>query len=362
MAYIFYRRIFAVVSLAVLLFSCGGGEKKDASKPGVKQQPPVRSDAFVVKKVTLADTIEVPGSILANEETEIHPETAGRITYLNVAEGKIVGKGTLIAKLYDGDLQASLNKLYVQLKIAQANEERSAKLLNIQGISKQDYETSLLNVNNIKADIAITKANITKTEIRAPFSGKIGLKMISTGSYVSPSSVITTISQVNQMRIDFTIPEKYTSQVRPGFGVLFTTDSYKKPYYAKVIATESNITETTRTLTVRAAVQGDMTGLVPGNFAEVKLNFEPDTNAITIPTQAVIPQARGKKVYVYANGMANFVDVTTGIRTPDFVEVTEGLKPGDTVLLTGLLSLKPGAKVMLGKIVNAPSNATTTTK
>src|SRR5206468_3622497 len=125
--------------------------------------------------------IEVPGSLMAFESTEIHPEISGRLTKLNIAEGKFVGKGALLAKIYDGDLQAQLKKLKVQLDIAKTNEDRSAQLLKIQGISKADYDASLLNVNNIKADMEIVRSNLTKTEIRAPFGGKLGLKNVSPG-------------------------------------------------------------------------------------------------------------------------------------------------------------------------------------
>jgi membrane fusion protein (multidrug efflux system) len=176
--------------------------------------------------------------------------------------------------------------------------------------------------------------------------------MVSAGAYVSPTTVISTISQPNQLKIDFTVPERYINQISYGKFVNFKVDGSDRTYAAKVMATESNITQDTRTLQVRAAVQGTTAGLVPGNFAKVTLDFQPDPNAIVIPTQAIIPQARGKKVYLYNDGKAKFVDVTTGIRDSANVQITSGLKVGDTILITGLLALKPEAKVILGKIVN----------
>jgi membrane fusion protein (multidrug efflux system) len=176
--------------------------------------------------------------------------------------------------------------------------------------------------------------------------------MVSVGAYVSPATVITTMSQPNQLKLDFTVPERYIRQISLGKFVNFKIDGSNRTYAAKVAATESNITQDTRTLQVRAAVQGNIAGLVPGNFAKVTLDFDPDPNAILIPTQAIIPQARGKKVYVYNDGKAKFVDVTTGIRDSADIQILSGLNPGDTILITGLLSLKPDAKVMLGKVVN----------
>ena len=156
------------------------------------------------------------------------------------------------------------------------------------------------------------------------------------------------------MKIDFTVPEKYISQLKNGQFVNFTIEGNNRKYAARITATESNVTQNTRSLQVRALVQGENAGLTPGAFAKVTLSFEPDSDAIVLPTQAVIPQARGKKVYVYNNGTAKFVDVTTGIRDSSTVQITSGLNVGDTVLVTGLLSLRPDAKVIVTKVNGKP--------
>ena len=350
-----------VLSALVLFSSCGSTNRKEAAQQqqrggggGGSNRPPVRAEAITVANTTVLDQIEVPGSVVANEATEIHPEVAGIITGIYFREGSVVSKGVTLFKLRDADLQAQLRKLQVQAKIARQNESRSEELLKIGGISRQDYETTQLQVSNTAADIAITQAQIAKTVVRAPFSGKVGLRMVSVGAYVSPTTIMTTISQVGQMKIDFTVPEKYIPQLKNGQFVNFTIEGTDRKYAARISATESNITENTRSLQVRAIVQGDNTGLTPGAFAKVLLSFEPDPNAIVLPTQAVIPQARGKKVYVYNNGVAKFVDVTTGIRDSSTVQITSGLNIGDTILVTGLLSLRPDAKVNITKINGKP--------
>lgn len=359
--------LFAFLTFAIS--SCNSGNKEDAPKQqkggpggpgGGGRGGPVRADAFIVKTKLLLDNIEIPGTLVSNEETEIHPEVAGRITGIYFKEGAFVNKGALLVKLNDADLQAQKKKILVQLQVAKQNEERSAQLLKIQGISKQDYEAMVLQVSTANADLSVVQTQIEKTNIRAPFNGKLGLRMVSVGAYVSPTSVISTISQPNQLKIDFTVPERYINQISYGKFVNFKVDGSDRTYAAKVIATESNITQDTRTLQVRGTVQGTTQGLVPGNFAKVTLEFKPDPNAIVIPSQAIIPQARGKKVYLYNGGKAKFVDVTTGIRDSANVQITKGLKVGDTVLITGLLALKPDAKVMLGKVVNGTkTNANT---
>jgi len=347
--------------LAVLIGSCSSDSKKEVQPPqrggGGREgaRPPVRADAYIVQTKLLLDNIEISGSLVSNEATEIHPEVAGRIIGIYFKEGSFVNKGALLIKLNDADLQAQKRKLMVQLQVARQNEQRSEQLLKIQGISRQDYESVALQVNNVNADLAVVQTQIEKTNLRAPFSGKLGLRMVSVGAYISPTTVISTISQPNQLKLDFTVPERYISQVDYGKVVNFKIDGTDRNYAAKVVATESNITQDTRTLQVRASVMGTTAGLVPGNFAKVTLNFEPDPNAIVIPSQAIIPQARGKKVYLYENGKAKFIDVTTGIRDSANVQITSGLKVGDTVLITGLLALKPEGKVMLGKVVNGTS-------
>jgi membrane fusion protein (multidrug efflux system) len=339
-------------TLSALLLSCGGKEDKKIVAPAGNKPPVMKVDGYIVKTEPFAENIEVPGSVIANEATEIHPEVSGRIVSLNVAEGRFVSKGALLAKLYDADLQAQLRKLQVQLQIANTNEERSAQLLKIQGISKADYDASLLNANNIKADIDIIRTTISKTEIRAPFAGKLGLKNISPGAYVTPTTIIAVINQTSQLKMDFTVPEKYSGKIKIGQLVSFTYEGSTQICTAKVIATESSMTETTRSLTVRSLVQTKDDKLLPGAFAKVQLGFDADPNSILVPTQAVLPQARGKKVILFQNGIAKFTDVITGVRDSARVQITEGLKAGDTVVVTGLLSTRPEAKIAINKIIN----------
>jgi membrane fusion protein (multidrug efflux system) len=355
MKYLFYLLIICC-SGTILLSSCSSKTKKEAAasqgqRQGMKPPPP-RVDVFVVKTETISESIEVPGTLVADEATEIHPEVSGRITGLYIREGTNVGKGAVLAKLYDGDLLAQKRKLEVQLKIAQQTENRYEQLQKIGGISKQDYDVTALQVSNLQADLDIINTSIAKTVIRAPFSGKLGLKGVSVGAYVTPLSVLTTIQKTSDIKIDFNVPEKYINQIRPGTYVNFTVDGSERNYSAVVIATESGIAQATRSLTIRARVKGDPTGLVPGGFAKVKLSFDPDTNALMIPTQAIVPQARGKKAVLFYNGTAKFVDVTTGVRDSSMVQITSGLNKGDTVVVTGLLSVKPEAKITLAKVVN----------
>ena len=336
----------------LLIAGCGSKDKKSetTAKGKAGPPPPANVEGYIVKVIPVSDKLELPGSIIANEATEIHPEISGRLTYLNATEGKVLGKGTLIAKIYDGDLRAQLNKLSVQLKVQEQTAKRYEELLKINGVSQQEYDMIALQSNNIRADMAIVQSNIMRTEIRAPFAGTLGLKMVSPGAYVTPQTVLTTIRQNSQLKLDFTLPEKFTSQLQPGQLVSFTSEGNAKVYNAKIVATESGISEASRSLSIRALVVNNDGKLLPGSFATVNIGFEPDPNAIMIPSQAIIPQARGKKVAVYRGGMVSFDDVTTGQRDSAMVQITNGLKVGDTIITTGLMSLKPNTKVVLGKV------------
>lgn len=353
----------------LFIISCGGKDKKETQggQAGAPQkQPPLPVEAMVVSTSVLDANIEIPGSILANESTEIHPESSGRLVLLNVKEGSVVGKGTLLAKLYDGDLQARLNSLNVQLqksevqlKIAQQAEDRSSKLLKIQGISQQDYDLAALQVNNIMADMGVLKAqmgeiraNMTKLYVYAPYSGKLGLKQVSPGAFVSPSTVITTISQVSQLKLQFNVPEKYGAQIKKGQDVDFTIDGSQKTFTATVMATEDAVEENTRSLAVRALVKGNSPELIPGAFAKVKVVLGENKEALMIPNDAIVPQGRKKLIYLARNNKAVSTEVTTGVRDSINIQVLSGISKGDTVITTALLFLKPNADIKVTKLKN----------
>ena len=346
-----------LTGIGIIIFSsCGRSDKKSSAdgsggpqRGGGQggQQPAMAVDIFIIKPTLINEKIEVSGSLEANETTEIHPEISGRLVQLNIAEGKFVKKGALLAKIYDGDLQAQLKKFQVQLDIAKTNEERSAQLLKIQGISKSDYDASLLNVNNIKADIDITSANITKTEIRAPFDGKLGLKNISPGAFVTPLTVLTAISQVNKLKLQFSVPEKYGAEIKGGQSISFTVNGSEKTFTATILATATTIGQDTRSLTVRAVVQNNDPALIPGTFANVQVILGNNPNAIMIPNSSVIPTGRKKQVFVFKDSKALPMEITTGVRDSANVQVLAGLAPGDTLITSGLLFLRPGIDVKI---------------
>ncbi len=297
----------------------------------------------------LISDLEVPGTVMANESTEIRSESAGRLVALHIKEGANVGKGDLMAKLYDGDLQAQMQKLEVQLKIAEQTEKRQAELVKIQGISQQEYDLSLLQVLNLKADMNIITEDIRKTEIRAPFSGKLGFRNVSPGAYITPAMILTTISQVNNLKIQFNVPERYGAKLKKGLPVSFVVDGSDKRFSASVIASEIMIDEATRSLAIRATVREKDPVLIPGVFAKVSIVLEKNTEALMVPNSAVILLGRKKQLYLYRNGISFAKDIITGARDSTNIQVLSGIDPGDTVITSAILFLRPGLEVNLVK-------------
>ncbi len=321
----------------------------EAPKPAAPQV--AKAEGYIVTPQLLSQNIEVPGSLAAYEEVELHPELSGRVTAIYFKEGSTVGQGSLLLKIYDGDLQAQLQKLQIQIKTAEKTAERYSALLKINGVSQQEYDLNVLAVNNIRADMNIIKTNMARTILRAPFSGKIGITNITKGAYVTPQTPIATLRKVSQLKLNFAVPELYSAKIKNDNLVRFTVEGSNTVYPAIVTATENIIAEDNRSLNVIATVVKPDAQLLAGAFAKVKIVLGGNTTSLMVPTQAIIPQARNKKIIIVRDGIAVMETVTTGTRDSAMVEITSGLKAGDTILTTGLLSTKPGSKVQLNKVI-----------
>ncbi|HAO48728.1 MAG TPA: efflux transporter periplasmic adaptor subunit, partial [Runella sp.] len=278
----------------------------------------------------------------------LRPEVSGRLTFLNVPEGKTVTQGAVLARINSADLEAQMQRTKVQLDNAVRTEERFKKLLDVNGINQSDYDAALNTVNTLKADMAYTQTLIDKTVLRAPFTGTIGLRQISPGSYVTPTSIIATIQQLGKKKIDFTLPEEYSELVRIGSAVKVRVDGRDSVLSrATVIALEPQANRLTRSLVVRALMDDSRAN--PGAFAKVIIGNGNNKKAIMIPTNAIIPDDRNNQVILVRNGKAAFVNVQTGIRTANSVEITQGLNVGDSVVVTGVLFAKPDAVLKVRK-------------
>jgi membrane fusion protein (multidrug efflux system) len=337
-------------TLSILTLSCES--KKDPPKR--KADAPTIVDVLVASTQAVSNVLEVNGTVVANEYVELHPEVSGRLTYLNVPEGSFIRQGTLIARIYDADLEAQVAKSKVQLELAIKTEERLRKLLTIKGVNQADYDAAVNAVSSTRADIAYTEALITKTFIRAPFSGVVGLRQVSPGAFVTPATVIATIQQTSQLKIDFTLPEEYSNTIRRGANVDVQLDASKTTRSkATIIATEPKVDVNTRNLKVRAILQNAISNA--GAFVKVFVNASRNAAAIMVPTNCIIPNDISNQLIVVKNGKANFVNVQTGIREANNVEITKGVNAGDSVVVTGVLFARQGSPLKIRSVKNYQS-------
>lgn len=338
-------KILSFFIIISVLTSCGGGDNKKVTvtttQGGGQQQPPVQVDVIIAGYQPLNNTVEANGTVVANETTELRPEVSGRLTYLNIPEGRAVGKGAVLARINDDDLQAQLQKLRAQLSLAEKTEERLRKLLEVEGINRADYDVAVNQVSSLRADIGVVQANISRTIVRAPFSGTIGLRNVSPGAYVTPQTVLATIQQVNKSKIDFTIPEVYANTVAKGKSVAIEVNGEKRR--ATILAIEPQVNTATRNLIVRAVI--DNGNVQPGSFVKVMIDAGSKNSTIMIPSSSIIPEANGKKVIVAKNGKPEMTTIETGLRTAGGVEVLNGLNIGDSVVVTGVLYVRPNSKL-----------------
>jgi len=291
------------------------------------------------------------GTLRPDEEVDLSFETSGKIVKINFTEGTRVKKGDLLAKMNDRPLQAQLEKLNVQLKLAEEKEFRQRSLLDKDAISKESYDQIQTDVQSIRADINLIRARISETELRAPFDGIIGLRYLSEGSYATSSTKIAKLVKISPIKIEFSIPEKYSSEIKIGYPVTFTIDGNDKIFDAYVYAVDPKIDIQTRVIVLRALYPNKDEELKSGKYAHVSLQLSKIDSAIAIPTEAIIPEMEGEKVFIYKKGRAQSVNVVTGLRTEAKIQITKGLKLGDTLIITGIMQLRQSLPVVLDTVI-----------
>jgi membrane fusion protein (multidrug efflux system) len=340
------RKLLFIAFAGLFVFSSCKEKQKTVDK--FDPNAAVSVDVTVVEKQSIQKNVEVNGTVISNDFVELRPEVNGRVVFLQIPEGKVVNAGTILLKLNDADLQAQLEKIKVQIELAQTNEQRNKQLLSIKGINQSDYDLSLQQLKSLKADMAYTQSLIDKTIIKAPFTGQLGLRQISLGAYINTTTTVVTLQKINDLKIDFTVPELYKHLVVVGKKVTIGSigaDSNKLE--ATISAIEPQIIATSRNLKVRASVKGKLS---PGSFVKILLkDNDKEASSIMVPSNVIIPDSKTKQIVVVRDGKAKFVNIETGYRTQTAVEVTKGLQVGDSVIVAGMLFVKEGSKLKIGK-------------
>lgn len=334
-----------ILFLSSLVISSCGSKSQDAVPRSSTSTNVLTVSGVVIQPQALDNIVRSSGTVLASESVDLVAEAAGRIEKIAFKEGANVTKNALLVKINDDDLQAQLKKTQLQIQLASEQEKRQKQLFDINGISKEQYDISVNQVNTLKADRENLIASIRKREIRAPFEGRIGLRYVSEGSYVSSTTRIASIQKISSLKVDFSIPEKYSDDVTVGDLVEFSSDEAKLEFTGKLYAIEPKIDATTRTLQLRALCDNKNEKIFPGAYVQIELRLKKIPNALMVPSQAIIPVLKGQSILVKRNGMVVSLSVQSGIRTASFVQIVDGISAGDTVLTTGLMQARPGMPV-----------------
>lgn len=328
-------------------------ELKEADKQSTatqKKKSVLNVNAVVIRPGRLIDEIQVTGLLLPDEEVDLSFETSGQVVEIDFEEGTHVTKGQLLAKVNDRQLQAQLKRLQAQLKLAEDRVIRQSALLQRDAVSKEAYEQVKTELETLKADIDIVKAQIELTEMRAPFDGIIGLRQVSLGAYATPQTVVSKLTRVTPLKVEFAVPERYATQVKPGTALEFHIDGSLNAYRANVYAKESAVDAETHTLTVRAIYPNINGLLTPGRYTSIRLLKESVDNALSVPAEAIVPEMGKDKVFLYKGGKAQPVEIKAGIRTESKVQALEGLHVGDTLIVSGTLQLRTDLPVVLDNV------------
>jgi membrane fusion protein (multidrug efflux system) len=314
---------------------------------GERVARPVPVDVKILSAETAENEIFLNGSVLADEEIELRSETSGRVIEINFREGRPVKKGDTLVKINDSELQAQLRQAQTRLKFLKNREFRAKELLAKKGISEEEYEQALNEFETQAAQIDYLQAQIEKTKIIAPFSGIIGLRHISEGAYIGPDRVVASLQKTDRLKIEFDAPQRYINVIKPGAKISFKTPLSSDSKTAEIYAVEPKITPATRSIAARAIFPNPGSGIIPGAYVEIELLAGRDDSALMIPTNALIPDISGEQVYLYKSGKVVPRNVKAGLRTESEVQLIEGVSPGDTVIVSGIIQLRPGSDVTI---------------
>ena len=313
------------------------------------------ASGYIIAPTQMNELIYSTGSLNPDEEVELSFEASGKVVGIFFREGTRVKKGELLAKINDRPLQAQLLKLQAQRKLTEEREFRQRQLLDRDAISRESYDQVATELQSLEADILLMQARISETEMRAPFDGIVGLRMVSEGAFATTQTKIVQLVKISPLKIEFSIPERYAGEVTPGYPITFVIDGIQKSFAAEVYAVAPKVDMDTRTIVARAYYPNKNEELKPGRFASVRALLSQIENTISVPTQAIIPEMEGEKVFIIKNGKAQEVKVTLGLRTESHVQIRTGLSFGDTLLTTAILQLRQGLPVKLDTLVtNAP--------
>jgi len=333
-----------------------------AQNSGVAAPNAVAVEAVKVGTAAMPQTITAVGSLRSDESITVRPEVAGRISAILFNEGQRVGKGATLVKLDPSINEADVLQARANLKLAKSKFDRAVDLAKSNFISGQAKDEAENNLRVAEASLQLAEAKLAKTEIKAPFAGVIGLRVVSIGDYVKEGSDVVNLEAIDPLKVDFRVPEIYMRQVKVGQPLEIVLDALPgKTHDGRVFAINPLVDATGRSIVIRAQVKNADTTLRPGMFARVRLITKDQQDALVVPEQAIVPQGDEQYVFRVVDGKALRTKVGVGRRRDSKVEIVNGLAAGDVVVSAGQLKLRDGTPVAVAssaerEVAGGPSN------
>ncbi len=324
-------------------------------RPGAGQ--PVAVVAIPVQQTTFSDSVEALGTARANESVDITAKTANRIVAIRFGEGQQVRKGEILVEMDGAEARADLAVAEAALGESRSQFNRSRELFATKALSQSQLEQLEATLRQNEARVASAQARVDDMIIRAPFSGRVGLRNVSVGSYVSPAIVITTLDDTSVIKLDFSVPETFLTMLANGLEIQATSSAYAgQQFNGKVASIDSRIDPVSRSVLVRGNVDNRDGRLKPGMFMTVRL-VRAEDQTLALPEQALVPENDRQYVFVVRDDQAHKTEVTTGRRRPGEVEVLKGLADGDIVVVEGTQKIGDGTPVRISNATGARTAA-----
>lgn len=335
-----------IVLLAIAIEACSSKEAEAMSSVPVSNKLPV--DVKVVSATPINQVEVVSGSIISNREISVQSEVSRKIVSVGFRDGSYVSKGQLLFKLDDADIIARLKQVDADLQLATLNETRLSSLLKNEAVSQEEYDVAKTRLVSLLSAKELLQIELGKTQITAAFSGVAGMTKAFVGTLANPGMALVKLQEVDPLKVEFSVPEKYTSAIQKGVNVSFTLPGSDEKINATITAFEAEINSMTRALTVHALANNASGTLKPGMSVKVYYSISATTNlGIELPTEALIPGTGGYSVFVVKGGVAKSTPVKLSNRSESDALISKGLVDGDTVMISNLLRAAEGTPVQI---------------
>lgn len=334
----------ALILALALLSACQAD--RPPSPAAAATSPAVTVETARVTERALTETIRAVGTLQSLESTTITSELSGRIAEVHFAEGDALSAGALLFRLDDQIDRAELAQAEASLRLAERNHLRAQELAQRRLVSPAEVDQTEAALAVAKAASDLMKARVAKHRITAPFNGVAGLRQVSPGAYVNPGEPLVQFEALDPMRVEFRVPETVLGDLRIGQTVAVHLDAFPGASFpATVQALAARVSESSRSVAVRARIDQPDPRLRPGLFARVELDLATREGALLVPEAAVFPRGESARVFRVIDGRAAETEIQLGQRMPGMVEVTAGLQADDVVIVSGLQRLSDGSTV-----------------